>query len=255
MVCITNVFVRANDSLYVLPPLDIVSTTTADLCESIATLTGIPPTHQHLSLGGTPIVLSLDRGGEGEEDPEDPAQGGLPTSGSQPTPVTLSSSAAAACPVLDRLQSGSTIDVMLRLEGGAQLGKAVKGRRAKPTSSSSADVAAAAELQLQERILRMERHEFEKKLALEAQEVLKSKLKTERRFSRVNQLKITNQWRKILRRTKVESLRRELEITSQNHERDVDRRDAIIQMLDRDVEEAEEQFQMTRRRHAHHVDR
>ncbi|CAM9531550.1 unnamed protein product, partial [Discosporangium mesarthrocarpum] len=35
----------------------------------------------------------------------------------------------------------------------------------------------------------------------------------------------------------VSSLRKDIEILSQNHERDVDRKDAIIQMLDRDLEE------------------
>jgi hypothetical protein len=50
---------------------------------------------------------------------------------------------------------------------------------------------------------------------------------------------IQNQWRKIMRLAKVESLRKEIEIMSQNHERDVDRKDAVIQMLDRDLEEAE----------------
>lgn len=37
--------------------------------------------------------------------------------------------------------------------------------------------------------------------------------------------------------SQVESLRKDIEILSQNHERDVDRKDAIIQMLDRDLEE------------------
>ena len=53
----------------------------------------------------------------------------------------------------------------------------------------------------------------------------------------------------------VESLRKDIEILSQNHERDVDRKDAIIQMLDRDLEEAEEQFQMALRSHLQNVDR
>ena len=52
----------------------------------------------------------------------------------------------------------------------------------------------------------------------------------------------------------MESLRKDIEVLSQNHERDVDRKDAIIQMLDRDLEEAEEQYQMTLRRHLRHVD-
>ena len=63
----------------------------------------------------------------------------------------------------------------------------------------------------------------------------------EEQFSRVNGLKIHNQWRKLMRLVKVEELRKEIEIISQNHEREVDRKDAIIQMLDRDLEEAEEQ--------------
>lgn len=41
----------------------------------------------------------------------------------------------------------------------------------------------------------------------------------------------------VFRALQVESLRKDIEILSQNHERDVDRKDAIIQMLDRDLEE------------------
>jgi hypothetical protein len=52
-----------------------------------------------------------------------------------------------------------------------------------------------------------------------------------------------------MRLAKVEDLRKEIEVLSQNHEREVDRKDAIIQMLDRDLEEAEEQHQMALRAH------
>lgn len=55
-------------------------------------------------------------------------------------------------------------------------------------------------------------------------------------YSRVNGLKIHNQWLKIMRLAKVESLRKDIEILSQSHEREVDRKDAIIQMLDKDLE-------------------
>ena len=57
-----------------------------------------------------------------------------------------------------------------------------------------------------------------------------------RSYSRVNGLKIHNQWLKIMRLAKVESLRKDIEILSQSHEREVDRKDAIIQMLDKDLE-------------------
>ena len=49
-------------------------------------------------------------------------------------------------------------------------------------------------------------------------------------------MKIHNQWLKIMRLAKVESLRKEIEILSQSHEREVDRKDAVIQMLDKDLE-------------------
>ncbi|CAM9182045.1 unnamed protein product [Ectocarpus fasciculatus] len=72
--------------------------------------------------------------------------------------------------------------------------------------------------------------------------------------SKINKLKIQNQWRKIMRLTKAESLRKDVEILSQNHERDVDRKDAILQMLDRDLEESEDQFQMALRTHLQNID-
>jgi hypothetical protein len=79
-------------------------------------------------------------------------------------------------------------------------------------------------------------------------------MESEKQNSRMNRLKIQNQWRKIMRLAKVESLRKDIEILSQNHERDVDRKDAIIQMLDRDLEEAEDQFQMALRAHLQNMD-
>ena len=76
----------------------------------------------------------------------------------------------------------------------------------------------------------------------------------ESKYSKLNLSKIQNQWRKLMRLAKVESLRKDLEIMSQNHEREVDMKDAIIQMLDRDLDEAEEQYQMALRSHLQNVD-
>ena len=58
-------------------------------------------------------------------------------------------------------------------------------------------------------------------------------MEDEAKVSKVNGLKIMNQWRKIMRLAKAEALKKDIEILSQNHERDVDRKDAILQMLDR----------------------
>merc|ERR1711959_200135 len=102
--------------------------------------------------------------------------------------------------------------------------------------------------------------EVEKKMAaaLKEDERLRNQLKElqaeEERYSRINRHKVQNQWRKLMRIAKVEELIKEVEILSQNHEREVDRKDAIIQMLDRDLEEADEQHQMALRSHLQNVD-
>ena len=57
-----------------------------------------------------------------------------------------------------------------------------------------------------------------------------------------------------MRIAKTESLKKDIEIISQNHERDVDRKDAILQMIDRDLEEAEDQYQMSLRSNLMNID-
>lgn len=48
-------------------------------------------------------------------------------------------------------------------------------------------------------------------------------------------------------------MKKEIQIYQQNHDREVDAKDAILQMLDRDLDEAEEQYQMALRNHLIHV--
>ena len=83
----------------------------------------------------------------------------------------------------------------------------------------------------------------------QAKMYMKKKREEEERFSALNNLRIQQQWRRSMRLTKVEELRKDIEVLSQNHEREVDRKDAIIQMLDRDLDESEEQYQMALRAH------
>jgi len=148
----------------------------------------------------------------------------------------------------------AVVEVNLRILGGAQLGKAVKGRsrdrrRVKDTGPSDEERA------LQEKIRRMQEYDKIHKRALQERKRLQALMKTEMRNTHVNRLKIQNQWRKIMRLAKLEQLRKDIEILSQSHERDVDRKDAILQMLDRDLEEAEEQFQMANRSNVQNIDR
>merc|ERR1719261_191339 len=112
----------------------------------------------------------------------------------------------------------------------------------------------------QERQLRFEIERMKEEEAARAKEEmrkrgLKLRQAQEEKFAKVNRLKILNQWRKLMRLVKVEDLRKEIEIISQNHEREVDRKDAIIQMLDRDLEDSEDQYQMALRSHLLIVDK
>lgn len=77
----------------------------------------------------------------------------------------------------------------------------------------------------------------------------------EMKNTKYNMNKLQESWLKIMRSAKTKQLKKQVEIISQNHERDVDRRDAILQMLDRDLDEAEEQHQVAVRSHLLNVDR
>ncbi|ETM44410.1 hypothetical protein F442_10652 [Phytophthora nicotianae P10297] len=143
----------------------------------------------------------------------------------------------------------------LKLRGGAQLGKAVKGRSKDGKGKKDGGrETTEEERRLQESIRRMEMNDYLKRLTVSKKALLQEFMAKEEKISRMNKLKIQNHWRKIMRLVKVEALRKEVEVRSQNHERDVDRKDALIQMLDRDLEEAEEQFQMALRAHLLNVD-
>lgn len=96
--------------------------------------------------------------------------------------------------------------------------------------------------------------ELRQQQQVQAKAELRRRMEDEAKISKVNSLKITNQWRKIMRIAKAEALKKDIEILSQNHERDVDRKDAILQMLDRDLEEAEDQYQMALRTHLMNLD-
>mmetsp|Transcript_65806 Transcript_65806/g.106682 ORF Transcript_65806/g.106682 Transcript_65806/m.106682 type:complete len:502 (+) Transcript_65806:132-1637(+) len=107
---------------------------------------------------------------------------------------------------------------------------------------------------LREETERLKDEEDRKKKEETMRTLLTENMVQEAQFAKLNIAKIQNQWRKLMRLAKVESLRKDLEIMSQNHEREVDMKDAIIQMLDRDIDEAEEQYQTALRSHLQNVD-
>jgi len=121
-------------------------------------------------------------------------------------------------------------------------GKAGKGKAKKKT-------------ELEEKLEAAQQEEMRRELALKAREELRKRLKKEEEISVVNRNKIMNHWRNIMRATKTKDLKNEIRVLSQDHERNIDRKDAIIQMIDCDLEESEEQFQMVLRNHLRNIDR
>lgn len=92
------------------------------------------------------------------------------------------------------------------------------------------------------------------KLRVLKRDKLKKDQVDEQKTAYFNKMKMLAHWRKVMRVAKTESLKKEMQIFQQNHDREVDAKDAILQMLDRDLEEAEEQYQMALRNHLIHVD-
>merc|ERR550514_43343 len=108
---------------------------------------------------------------------------------------------------------------------------------------------------MKDRMKAMEEADREKYLAEVRKKYLKTQAQIEAKNSKYNLNKIQESWLKIMRSAKTKQLKKDVEIISQNHERDVDRKDAILQMLDRDLDEAEEQHQVAVRSHLLNVDR
>lgn len=101
---------------------------------------------------------------------------------------------------------------------------------------------------------RLQEEEMKKKKEDMLTQFLKDKLTKEERATRFNLNKLNNQWRNIMREAKSKELKKDIEILSQTFERVVDRKDAVIKSLAKDLMEAEEQYAMALRSHLQNVD-
>ncbi len=73
------------------------------------------------------------------------------------------------------------------------------------------------------------------------------------KYSKLNKLKLLADWRVVMRIAKIDQLRKLIEIYVKNFERELDNKDAILQMLDRDIEEAEEHYSIALSNHFVHL--
>ncbi|XP_032849367.2 dynein regulatory complex subunit 2 [Tyto alba] len=119
---------------------------------------------------------------------------------------------------------------------------------------------AAASVAVEDRLLLLQSQALEEEEAAKMKgemlsRFLKDKLAKEERSSTLNLHKLSAQWRAVLRQTKDEELRRDVEILSQTFARVMDGKDSVIESLVTDLEEAEEQHARALRSHLHNVDR
>eukprot|EP01017_Pseudomicrothorax_dubius_P008203 TRINITY_DN12672_c0_g1_i1.p1 TRINITY_DN12672_c0_g1~~TRINITY_DN12672_c0_g1_i1.p1 ORF type:complete len:501 (-),score=153.10 TRINITY_DN12672_c0_g1_i1:36-1538(-) len=129
------------------------------------------------------------------------------------------------------------------------LGKTLKGR----TTKASALVARANVVYRNQHRTTEEIDEERKKMKSQLDEHRKF-IAEEQKLSAYNQKKLLAYWRKIMRIAKTESLQNEIEIYSQNNQRELDSKEAFIQMLDKNLDEAEDQYQIALRNHLIHIE-
>eukprot|EP00698_Gefionella_okellyi_P025708 TRINITY_DN9486_c0_g1_i1.p1 TRINITY_DN9486_c0_g1~~TRINITY_DN9486_c0_g1_i1.p1 ORF type:complete len:352 (-),score=84.42 TRINITY_DN9486_c0_g1_i1:62-1117(-) len=103
-----------------------------------------------------------------------------------------------------------------------------------------------------EAYLKAERERKMREAALRAR--LKSQLEEYEHLSALNSAKVQDNWRRIMRNAKLEDLKRQIEIVSQSHERDMDAKDVQVWMLSKEVEQCDEQYAMLTRAHMQTVD-
>lgn len=82
---------------------------------------------------------------------------------------------------------------------------------------------------------------------------LESIFEKEMQHSRINKMKLYNDWRVIMRIAKIDEIRKYATLYLQIFMRDLDDKDAFLQMLDRDITEAEEHYNIALTNHFIHV--
>jgi hypothetical protein len=82
---------------------------------------------------------------------------------------------------------------------------------------------------------------------------LSNVVEEEIKFSKINKMKLLADWRTIMRISKIDEIRKLIELHMQKFERDLDNKDAILQMLNRDIDEAEEQYNIALTNHFIHI--
>jgi len=135
-------------------------------------------------------------------------------------------------------------------KGRAQLGKAVKGRSKERVRDKQAELKdAVTDKQLSDDIRQLEEYEKLAKLQDAHKIRLKRIEQREDYNTKINQKLVLNIHRQTMRAEKAENLRNDIDVLAETHARDVQRKDEMIRMLFKDLDDAEEQMQTAQRAH------
>eukprot|EP01116_Phalansterium_solitarium_P021829 TRINITY_DN6962_c0_g1_i1.p1 TRINITY_DN6962_c0_g1~~TRINITY_DN6962_c0_g1_i1.p1 ORF type:complete len:503 (+),score=229.96 TRINITY_DN6962_c0_g1_i1:109-1617(+) len=100
----------------------------------------------------------------------------------------------------------------------------------------------------------LKEEEHKKEIAEAQHQAILAEKEREEQMGKFNKLRIKEQWRYILRKVKTQELQSQIEVLSQTHERVTDRKDAIIQRLEKTIGEIEQQYAMALRSHLESLD-
>ncbi|KAH9275145.1 hypothetical protein BASA83_002369 [Batrachochytrium salamandrivorans] len=100
----------------------------------------------------------------------------------------------------------------------------------------------------------MKDEEMRKRLLDEARQRTMERIATEEQNFKLNNYKIQNRWREIMKAAKSEELRKSVEILQQVHSRHIDQKNAAKETLAHDLVEAEEQYSTALQSHLINID-
>ncbi|PRP75276.1 hypothetical protein PROFUN_15824 [Planoprotostelium fungivorum] len=109
--------------------------------------------------------------------------------------------------------------------------------------------------QLRSEIKALREEESRKKKQEQIRAKLEAQIAEESRISRLNQLKIQEQWRKIMRMEKAAELKGDIVILGESHDRLAAQKDATIGRLEETLVEIEQQYQLALNSHTSNIDR
>jgi hypothetical protein len=130
------------------------------------------------------------------------------------------------------------------------LGKTLKGRTTK-----KGEVEPTRNIRVREIIKTEAEQQADKIKTAMKEDHFRKQIQAEEKITLINRKKLMTNWRKILRLTKAQELKQELEIYAQGNQRELDSKDAFLQMLDKNIEEMEDQYNLSLRNHLIQIDK